>query len=468
MENLNVKELRDTLSATPKNAWEVLSEDDRRDLYAYCDRYLSFISANKTEREAVRSAVAMAQKAGYTEYSFGMPLRRGEKYYFNNRGKSLFLFDMGTDARSYDLRIAAAHVDAPRLDLKQNPLYSDSGLAMLKTHYYGGIKKYQWATVPLALHGTVIRQDGSSADVVLGEDPSEPVFYISDLLPHLGKDQMQKTLADGITAEQLNLICGSRPIEGTDEKEGDTVALRFLSLLHEKYGITERDLLTAELCAVPAGNARFVGLDRSLLSGYGHDDRICAYTALTGLLRTDSSSSPRMVILADKEEIGSVGNTGMRSAVLDDLLTAIASACGVTSAQLRANALCLSADVAAAFDPTFADVYDKRNSAYAGNGLAVCKFTGARGKSGASDASAETAARVRDLFDRNDVVWQMCEMGKVDQGGGGTVAAYLADLNIDVLDVGVALLSMHAPCELASAADLYMAHRGFSAFFAGK
>ncbi len=463
MENTN-QEIKDKLLAKPQNAWEIMNTAETEKARRYGDAYAAFLNAAKTEREAVKIGAAMAEAAGYRPFTFDMKLEKGEKYYYNNRGKSLFVFDMGTDDAQPGIRITAAHVDAPRLDLKQRPLYGDAGMAYLKTHYYGGIKKYQWATIPLALHGTVIRADGTPVEICIGEDPADPVFYISDLLPHLGKDQMQKTMAEGLNAEQLNLISGS--CSYPEEKGDDGVKLQFLSLLNEKYGLTEADLMSAELCAVPADKARFVGLDRSLIAGYGHDDRICAYTALTSMLDTPACGAPRMVIWADKEEIGSVGITGMRSAVLSDLIDAVAAARAFTPAQTRAASVCLSADVAAGYDPAFGEAYEKRNAAYIGRGIAMCKFTGSRGKSGASDASAELVGRIRALFDANGVVWQTSEMGKTDQGGGGTVAAYLADLNIEVLDVGVALLSMHAPLELASVADLYMTYRAFSAFFA--
>ena len=469
MENLNVKELRDTLSATPKNAWEVLSEDDRRDLYAYCDRYLSFISANKTEREAVRSAVAMAQKAGYTEYSFGMPLRRGEKYYFNNRGKSLFLFDMGTDARSYDLRIAAAHVDAPRLDLKQNPLYSDSGLAMLKTHYYGGIKKYQWTTIPLELRGVVCVCDKGEVkrvEVRVGDKPGDPKFVITDLLPHLAANQMSRKATEIVKGEGLNILVGSVPSETVDEKCSEKIKLAVMEHLNREYGMTEADFLSAELCCVPAFGACDIGFDRSFVGAYGHDDRVCSYPAATSLFDlTETPAHTGVCLLVDKEEIGSDGVTGMQSRAFETFMGDLCRAQDVLLDECFENSVCLSADVCNAFDPNYPEVSEKRNDARANCGFALVKYTGARGKSGTSDATAELMARIRCIFDKAGIIWQTGQLGRVDQGGGGTVAMYLANRNIDTVDAGVPVLSMHAPFECIAKLDLYMAYKGFGAFY---
>lgn len=459
--------LHEQLFYTPKNAYEALSAEEQAKIPAYADGYIDFLSEAKTEREAVKYAIAMAEKNGYKPYALGDTITAGGKYYYNNRGKSLYLFAIGTEPLTEGVYLSAAHIDSPRLDLKQRPVYADNGIGYLKTHYYGGIKKYQWATIPLALHGSVTRADGSTVDICIGEDEHDPIFYISDLLIHLGKDQMAKTLAEGITGEQLNLVVGSRPYaDGEDSKLSgdDRVKLSFLSSLYEKYGMTETDFLSAELCAVPAGRARYIGLDRSLIGGYGHDDRICAYTALTALFATDDSPKTRMVVLADKEEIGSVGNTGMQTRLFDDIMDAIAASASMTGAQLRAASKCLSADVGAAYDPNFPEVYERRNSAYLNQGVVMCKYTGSRGKSGSSDASAEFVGYVRALFERDGVIWQTCELGKIDQGGGGTVAAYIANRNIDVVDLGVPLLSMHSPMEVAASADLYSTHCAFAAF----
>ncbi len=460
--------LLEQLSFTPQNAYDDASAFDTAEMQKYADGYIDFLSEAKTEREAVQYAVAMAEKHGYHSHRLGEPLHAGGKYYYNNRDKSLFLFTLGEEPLTSGVAIAAAHIDSPRLDLKQHPVYTDNGIAYFKTHYYGGIKKYQWTTIPLALHGTVVRADQSRVDICLGEDPSDPVLYISDLLPHLGKDQMAKKMADGITGEQLNLITATSPY--ADEKNSplsldQRIKLNLLHLLHEKYQITEGDLMSAELCAVPAGRARYIGFDRSLIGGYGHDDRICAYTALTALFATEQSKKTRIVVLADKEEIGSVGNTGMQTSLFDDLLDEIAAFGHMTGAQLRAASKCLSADVGAAFDPNFPEVYEKNNSAFLNRGVVMCKFTGSRGKAGSSDASAEFVGEIRAAFDRAGVVWQTSELGKVDQGGGGTVAAYIANRNIDVLDLGVPLLSMHSPLEVAAVADLYQTHLAFTALY---
>lgn len=459
--------LRDRLFYTTRNLYETANEEEQAQIDAYADRYIDFLSAAKTEREAVRYAVDMAEAHGYKPYTLGSHPRSGEKYYYNNRGKSIILFAIGTEPLTEGVYLSAAHIDSPRLDLKQCPVYADSGIGYLKTHYYGGIKKYQWATIPLALHGTVTRADGTTVDICIGEDEREPIFYISDLLVHLGKDQLAKTLAEGINGEQLNLLFGSRPYAG-EAGEGlsreDRIKLTFLAALYEKYQITEADFLSAELCAVPAGRARYIGLDRSLIGGYGHDDRICAYPALTALFETDDSPKTRMVVLADKEEIGSIGNTGMQTRLFDDIMDDIAASAAMTGAQLRAASKCLSADVGAAFDPNFPEAYERRNSAYLNHGVVMCKYTGKNGKYGSSDASAEFVGYIRSLFARDNIVWQTCELGKIDQGGGGTVAAFIANRNIDVVDLGVPLLSMHAPMEVAASADLYCTHRAFAAF----
>jgi aspartyl aminopeptidase len=391
-----------------------------------------------------------------------MKLEIGGKYYYNNRGKALYVFAIGTKPLTEGIHIMAAHVDSPRLDLKQNPLYESNNIGYLKTHYYGGIKKYQWTAIPLALHGSVAKADGSTADICIGEDEGDPVFYISDLLPHLAKDQMGRPLGDAIPGESLNLLAGSAPYR--DDKADEKVKLGILNILNEKYGIVEADFLSSELSAVPADKARYIGLDRSLIGGYGHDDRVCAYTELTGFFADKVHERTSMVILADKEETGSDGTTGMQSAAFYDLLEEIPAQFGQNPASVRAASRCLSADVSAAFDPNFGDVYESRNNSYVNKGVVVTKYTGSRGKSGTSDASAEFVGWVRSLFDREGIIWQTSELGKVDQGGGGTVAMYIAGKNIDTVDVGVAVLSMHSPYEAISAADLFMTHKAFAAF----
>ena len=462
MEEKNqAQQLKDQLFYKKANALEKMSAEEKAEMRAYAEGYRKFLDTAKIEREAVKAGIAMAEAEGYTEFRFGMKLERGGKYYYNNRGKALYVFAVGTRPLEDGIHITAAHVDSPRLDLKPNPLYENNGICYLKTHYYGGIKKFQWATVPLALHGTVTRRDGSTVDVVIGEDESDPIVYVSDLLIHLSKDQMGRSLADCFPGENLNLIVGTEPMEGTDS---DKIKLNVMNLLHEKYGIVEEDLISAELTAVPAAKARYIGLDRSLIGGYGHDDRVCAYTELTGFFADKEHARTAMVILADKEEVGSTGVTGMQSEAFDDLIEEICSQFGANCAQVRAASRCLSADVSAGFDPNFGEAFELRNNSTINGGVVVCKYTGARGKSGTSDATGEFLGWVRSMLNDAGVTWQISELGKVDQGGGGTVAVYIAQKNIDTIDVGVPVLSMHSPYEVISAADLYMTHRAFEAF----
>ncbi len=455
--------LQEELAYKKKNAFEEADEERRAAMFAYAEGYKAFMDASKTEREAVKAGIAMVEAAGYTPYALGDALRPGDKKYYNNRGKNLFVFRIGEeDLAQNGIRIMAAHIDSPRLDLKQNPLYEDSGMGFMKTHYYGGIKKYQWTTIPLALHGTVVRADGTTVDIVVGEEETDPVFYINDLLPHLAQEQMSRTMAQAIPGETLNLLVGGLPY--ADDKIDSKVKLNILALLHEKYGITEEDLISAELVAVPAFKARDIGFDRALIGAYGHDDRVCSYPELTALLACPDTPHTSMAILADKEEIGSVGVSGMQNCLLQDMIDAIATARGADPAVVRAHSLCLSADVSAAYDPNFAEVYEKRNSAMLSCGVTMCKYTGARGKSSSSDASAEFVGRIRRIFAAHNVLWQTSELGKVDVGGGGTVAAYLANMNIETVDVGVPVISMHAPWEVISKADLYTTHEAFVAF----
>ncbi len=434
-----------------------------QDVFAYAEGYKAFLDAAKTEREAVNVGVDMAKKNGYVEYRLGDAIRRGGKYYFNNRGKNLFLFRIGTaPLDEVGLRIMAAHIDSPRIDIKQNPLYEDSGMCFLKTHYYGGIKKYQWPTLPLALHGVVVLKDGTTKQVCIGEDENDPIFYINDLLPHLGQDQSAKPLGSAIAGESLNIFVGGIPYMA--EEGDDRIKMNVLHLLNEKYGMIEADFLSAELSAVPAFKARDVGFDRLFIGAYGHDDRVCAYPEMTALFASTDTVNSSLVILADKEETGSDGNTGMSADVMLDLIDEISHALGVSAARVRAASKCLSADVTAAYDPNFSEVYEKRNSAFVSHGTAICKFTGSRGKSGTNDASAEFMGYVRGVFDRAGVAWQTCELGKVDQGGGGTVAKFISKHNIDTIDVGVPVISMHAPYEMVSKVDVYETHRALLAF----
>ena len=430
--------------------------------YEYAKGYVKFLDASKTEREAVTESVKMAEAAGYKSYSFGMPMKAGDKFYYNNRGKNIYLFKIGTEDINNGIRITAAHIDSPRIDLKQVPVYEDNGMCFFKTHYYGGIRKYQWLAMPLALHGVVIKENGETVNVCIGEDENDPVMYITDLLPHLAAAENGKTVANAFQAEKLNILIGSKPL---DDEEKDPVKACVLQYLNETYGITEEDFLSAELSIVPAARARDIGFDRSMICGYGHDDRVCAYPSITAMIDADESLHTTMCILVDKEETGSDGVTGMQSSLITDIITEIAKALGGNEAAVRANSKCFSSDVTATYDPNFPDVYEHRNSSLIGCGVSVCKFTGSRGKGGTSDASAELVAWVRKCLNGAGVVWQTCELGKVDVGGGGTVAKYMANHNIDTIDIGVGVLSMHAPYEVISKVDLYEAYRAFCAFY---
>jgi aspartyl aminopeptidase len=459
---MNAKELKEELEYKNRSAFESISEDELERSFAYAESYKLFLDNCKTEREAVKYSVAMAKRRGYTEYRLGDDIAVGGKYYYNNRGKQLVVFRVGEEPLENGAYIMAAHIDSPRLDLKQNPLYEDSGLGLFKTHYYGGIKKYQWTAVPLALHGIVMKSDGTSVDICIGEDEDEPIFYVSDLLPHLAKDQMSKSLAEGITGEGLNIIVGSEPYR--EEETDGAIKLNLLRILNEKYGMCEEDFLSAELTAVPTMHARDIGLDRSLIAGYGHDDRVCAYSELTALLDSNDTAKTVFAVLADKEETGSDGVSGMQSELFADILAEVCEAKGANYRVVKANSKCLSADVNAAYDPNFPEVLEKKNACYANCGVVLSKFTGARGKSGTSDATSEFTAYVRSFLNKNGVVWQMAELGKVDQGGGGTVAKFIANMNIDTIDVGVPVISMHAPYEAISKLDLYMTYKAFCAF----
>ena len=447
------EELREALLAAPKNGYAALTAEQRTEMEDYCKRYTAFMDECKTEREATAWSVAMAEKNGFVPFQPGMSVKPGDKIYYNNRDKAIALAVIGTEPLSAGANICAAHVDSPRLDVKPSPLYEDSEIAYFKTHYYGGIKKYQWVTVPLALHGVVYRKDGSLVTVTIGEDDSDPVLMVSDLLPHLAADQMKKTLSEGISGEQLNVILVSEPLEG---EGSDLVKLHIMKILNEKYGIIEADFLSAELTIVPAGKCRDVGLDRSLIAAYGHDDRVCAYAELEALFNIPTPAKTAVCILADKEEIGSVGISGMQSMYFEHFMGGLCDAQGAKLEDCFANSFCLSADVSNALDPNFPEVSDRRNNSMLNYGVAICKYTGSRGKGGASDASAEAMGHVRTTLDNAGVKWQIATLGKVDQGGGGTVAAYMANRNIVTVDAGVPVLSMHAPLELVSKLDCYM------------
>ncbi len=457
------QEMYEALAYKKQSVYEKADSEKIKAIYDYSVGYMKYLDDAKTEREATDVTIAMAKEKGFTEYKLGDKLILGDKKYFNNHGKSVILFNIGENDLEVDgIRILAAHIDSPRIDLKQVPMYEDSGMGFLKTHYYGGVKKYQWTAIPLALHGVMVKADGEVVNVVIGEDDSDPVFYINDLLPHLGQRQSAESLGTAISGESLNILIGGLPYD--DKEVSDRIKLTALSILNDKYGVTEEDFISAELSLVPAFRARDIGFDRALIGAYGHDDRVCSYPAITALMDNLDTKHTVMVVLADKEEIGSVGITGMQSDVLVDIISEISSNMGKNPIVVRSKSKCLSADVTAAFDPNFADVYEKKNSAIISCGTTMSKFTGARGKSSTNDASAEYVGFIRKLFAENGVIWQTAELGKVDAGGGGTVAMYIANHNIETVDLGVPVISMHAPYEVVSKADVYSTYEAFAAF----
>lgn len=463
MSESKAKDLKKELFTKKKNAGFIMSENEIKEADAFCNGYMNFLDTAKTEREAVCESIRLLEENGFREYNFESDLKPGDKIYKNNRGKAIIAAIIGSGDVKEGFRINAAHIDSPRLDLKQNPIYEDNELGFFKTHYYGGIKKYQWTTIPLALHGVIINSKNEKISVNIGEDENDPVFCVCDLLPHLATQQMKRTLSEGVKGEELNILIGSRPFN--DDKESEMVKLNIIDILNKKYGIVEEDFISAELEAVPSFKAKDIGFDRSMIGSYGQDDRVCAYTALKALL--DCNGVPKktaITVLTDKEETGSDGNTGLNSSYLKYFIFDLAEKLGGKPRQVISASECLSADVNAAFDPTFPDVLEIRNASKINYGVCVTKFTGARGKSGTSDASAEFVARVRNLLDSKNVIWQTGELGKVDLGGGGTVAQYIANLDIDVIDVGVPVLSMHAPFEITSKIDTYMAYKAFKVF----
>ena len=457
------EELREKLFYQPKNLSETMTPEDKAAAEAFAVPYKAFLDRAKTEREAVTIIVEMLEKAGYVPFVPGKQYPAGAKVYLNNRGKALIASTIGTLDIGEGVRIEAAHIDSPRLDLKPNPLVEEQELCFLKTHYYGGIKKYQWTAIPLSLHGVVVKKDGSSVTVTIGEDPADPVFCVTDLLPHLGADQMKKPMTQGITGEQLNVLIGCEMYP--DEKVSEKVKLNILSLLNGKYGITERDFQSAELCAVPAFKARDLGLDRGMVGAYGHDDRVCAFAQLMAEIEAKSPAHTTVTVFADKEEVGSDGVTGLNSHFLVDFIADLAQAGGKELRHVLRASACLSADVSAAFDPAWPEVAEKHNCAYLGYGPVLTKYTGARGKSSTNDAPAEYVAFVEGILEDAGVTWQTGELGKVDQGGGGTVAMYVSQYNVNTVDMGVAVLSMHAPFEVISKADLYMTYKAMAAFY---
>ena len=457
------QKLRKALSYDKKNGYDRLLPGELEAMDTYCEGYKQYLDAGKTERECVDRTVALAEAAGFRPFTRGMEVKPGDKLYRVNRGRAIMLAVVGNKSLAEGVNIGAAHIDSPRLDLKPNPLYESDELAFLKTHYYGGIRKYQWVAIPLELHGVIALKNGDVVRVSVGNGEGDPLFTIDDLLPHLGGHQAGKTVAEFVPAENLNILVGSRPL--ADDDGADRVKIAVLDLLNRKYGIVEEDFISAELMAVPAFNASDIGFDRSLIGSYGHDDRVCAYAALAALLELETPERTAICMLADKEEIGSEGVSGMKSACFDTFMEDLCEAQNVPVRACYEKSFCLSADVTAAYDPNFAEVYEKRNSAFVNYGMGLCKYTGARGKSGASDASAEVVAYARRIFDEANVVWQMAELGKVDAGGGGTVAAYMAERNIDTLDAGVPVLSMHAPFETVGKLDCYMTYKGMKAVF---
>ncbi len=454
--------LKEELFKNSKNGFLTASEETITRSFEYAEGYKNFLDNAKTEREAVKAAVKIAQDSGFCEFDRSQTYRAGDRVYINNRGKSLALAVIGKESIEKGVNISAAHIDSPRLDLKPNPLYEDIELALFKTHYYGGIKKYQWTAIPLSLHGVFALKDGTLKEVSVGDGENEPKFVVNDLLPHLAQEQSKRTLGEGIKGEELNVLIGSVPFK--DDKGSELVKLNILKQLNEKYGIVEEDFLSAELEAVPAFKACDIGFDRSMIGAYGQDDRVCAYPALTAICKVKSPEKTAVVILADKEEVGSMGNTGLESDFLKHVIGDLAKLQGADASVAIRNSKCLSADVNAATDPTFQDVMEKRNASFLNYGVVVTKYTGARGKSGTSDAGAEYMAEIRNLLDTNEIIWQSGELGRVDLGGGGTVAQYIANLGIDVVDLGVPVLSMHAPFETTSKLDVYMCYRAMYEF----
>lgn len=457
------KERKTELFYQPKHMANVVGEDVKQAAQSFAEDYKAFLSAHKTEREITEFFRVEAEKRGYTEYDRTADYKPGQKVYRVNRGKALILCTFGKRTAADGVKIAASHIDSPRMDLKPDPIYESDEMAFFKTHYYGGIKKYQWTTVPLSLHGVIVKGDGTKVTVNIGEDPGDPQFVVNDLLPHLGREQMKQTLADGVKGENLNVIIGSLPF--SDDEESEQVKLNILDILNEKYGIVEKDFLTAELEMVPAYKARDIGFDRSMIGAYGHDDKVCAYPAAQANFAAAAPEYTCVTVLTDKEEIGSDGNTGLNSAYFKYFIYDLAAQAHVPGRVVLSKSQCLSADVTAAFDPTYPDVMDKNNTSYINKGVSVCKYTGSGGKYDTSDATAEFFGKVRKILDDNGVVWQTGELGKVDAGGGGTVAKYIAALDVDVIDIGVPVLSMHAPYEVISKLDLYSAYQAFRTFF---
>ena len=456
------KAIKEKLFYDRKNGYLKADDETVKKAYDFCEGYKQFLNLAKTEREAAAVAIALAEQKGFKPFSREKKYKCGDKVYFNNRSKAVAFVVFGKQKAENGVNITAAHIDSPRLDLKPNPLYEEVEFAMLKTHYYGGIRKYQWPTVPLSLHGVFAKKDGSVLTVSIGENPDEPQFVVNDLLPHLATEQSKRTLSDGVRGEELNVLIGSRPFK--DDEGSELVKLNVLKILNEKYGITEEDFLSAELEMVPAAKASDIGFDRSLVGSYGQDDRVCAYSELMAVLDVECPEKTAVAILADKEEIGSDGNTGLNSKFLSHVIHDISLNDGSDETVTLRHSNCLSADVNAGMDPTFQDVMEKRNASFLNHGVVVTKYTGSRGKYGTSDACAEYVAKIRAMLDNAGILWQTGELGKVDAGGGGTVAMYIANLGVDVVDLGVPVLSMHAPFEVTAKLDVYMCNRAMYEF----
>jgi len=461
------EELKKKLFNQKKDGWDDLKNNTKEEVFELSKNYMNFLNKAKTEREFIKEARKLADANGYKDIIEFDKLNPGDKVYFVNRDKSMYLAIIGENSIEEGLHIIGSHVDSPRLDLKPNPLYEDTGLAYFKTHYYGGIKKYQWTTIPLSMHGVIVKTDGEKIEINIGESEDDPIFTITDLLPHLAQDQMKKSLSTGVEGENLNLLIGSIPYG--DEKISERVKLNILNILNQKYGITETDLTSAEIELVPAFKARSLGFDGSMVAAYGQDDKVCAYTSLHAMMELKNVKNTAVCILSDKEEIGSMGNTGMESHMFDFFISEILNKLQVNRPNLLDKVFCftkmLSSDVDAGYDPLYASVSDKFNAGFLGKGISLNKYTGARGKSGASDANAEYVAWVRNVLEKNDIKYQVAELGKVDIGGGGTIAYILANKGADVIDCGVPVLSMHAPYEVTSKYDIYSAYKTYKAFW---
>ena len=468
MDKKEAEELKNKLFNKKENGWNSRTAEQKQEISDYAKGYIDYMNKSKTEREIISTSTEIAHQNGFKDIKDCETLKAGDKVYWNNRGKSMYLAIIGERNIEEGINIIGAHADSPRLDLKPNPLYEDSEFAYLKTHYYGGIKKYQWTTIPLAIHGVIVKTNGEKVTVNIGEDMNDPIFTITDLLPHLAQDQMEKKLKNGIDGEDLAVLLGSIPYED-DEKCAEKVKLNILNILNQKYNITEADFLSSEIEVVPAFKARSLGFDGSMVAAYGQDDKICAYTSLSAMMTLENVKTTAVCILSDKEEIGSMGNTGMESHMFDYFVSELLNKTGENRPNLLDKVFCfsrmLSADVDAGFDPLYASVSDRTNAAFLGRGIGLNKYTGARGKSGASDANAEFVAWVRRVLEKNDIRYQISELGKVDVGGGGTIAYILANKGVDVIDCGVPVLSMHAPYEVTSKFDIYTAYRTYKAFW---